>query len=86
MIADFPFPYSKFARGTAQWVALKVTPTRVPPESFICAGFNPTATKGVYLSSDGEASGRSYVGLPGGDSRAFTGGDWLIRAIVRSKQ
>ena len=78
-IADFPVPYGTFARGTAKWVAVPVTPTQVPREFIVCVGFNPTATKGVFVSRDVEASGKSLTGLPGRGGGAFTQGDWLIR-------
>jgi hypothetical protein len=81
-IADFPFPYSTFKRGQPEWVSFKVKPARVPKEFFVCVGFDPTATKGVYVSADKESSGHSYTGLPGREPKPFTGGDWLIRATV----
>jgi len=81
-IADFPFPYARFTRGAPRWVTLKVKPTNVPPQFIVCVGFNPTATKGVFVSYDGGSSGNSLVGLPGGAGHAFQQGDWLIRANV----
>jgi hypothetical protein len=81
-IADFPFPYAKLTRGNPKWVTLALQPTNVPSEFIICAGFNPTATKGVFIHYDKEGSGNSLTGLPGGGSGAFSGGDWLIRAKV----
>ncbi len=79
-IADFPFPYSRFRYGRLGWVTLKTAPTKVPAEFVICVGFNPTATKGVFVSHDAE--GRSLVGLAGKPAGNFTGGNWLIRATV----
>jgi RNA polymerase sigma-70 factor (ECF subfamily) len=81
-IAEFAFPYSKFERGNAKWVSLDVKPTRVPKSFILGVGFNPTQTKGVYLSHDRQGSGRSLVGLPGEEFRPFDQGDWLIRAKV----
>jgi len=81
-IADFPFPYSSFAWGNERWVTLSVTPTRVPTEFIVCVGFNPTATKGVYVHYDKEASGDSFFGLPGEAGRPCEQWDWLIRAKV----
>ncbi len=78
-IADFPFPYGKFPRGAPRRVRLDVKPTNVPSEFIVCVGFNPTATKGVYVHHDREGSGNSLVGLPGSQGRAFSQGDWLIR-------
>lgn len=82
VIADFKQPYSKFERGEPSWVTLKVKPMRVPATFFVCVGFNPTATKGVYVSRDGNAGGASFFGLPGKQPVAFEEGDWLIRAGV----
>jgi RNA polymerase sigma-70 factor (ECF subfamily) len=81
-IAEFAFPYSKFERGNPQWVTLEVKPTKVPKTFILGVGFNPTQTKGVYLSHDGQGSGRSLVGLPGEKSQPFSRGDWLIRARI----
>jgi RNA polymerase sigma-70 factor (ECF subfamily) len=83
VIADFPFPYAKFARGNPSWVKLDTTPTNVPAKFIICVGFNPTATKGVYVHHDAGGSGNSLVGLPGGKAgRTFSDGDWMVRAVV----
>lgn len=85
-IADFRFPYSRFTKGDPQDVILEVEPTKVPKKFIICVGFNPTRTKGIYVYHDKQASGRSYSGLPGGRARKFSGGDWLIRAVVDRKR
>jgi len=82
-IADFPFPYSSFERGNAGWVTLSTRPTKVPRRFVICAGFNPTKTKGIYVHYDKAASGNSYLSLPGTSPSPFKTGDWLIRAEVR---
>lgn len=81
-IADFAFPYSKFSRGRSKWVKLKVDPILVPRDFLICVGFNPTATKGVFVSRDDQVDGSSFTGLPGRTMRAYGKGDWLIRATV----
>lgn len=77
LIADFPFPYSRFTRGEPDWVTLRMKPVKVPAEFIICLDFHPERTKGVYISHDAE--GKSLVGLPGKPAGYFTGGDWLIR-------
>jgi len=79
-IADFTLPYAAFQRGAAKWVPLRVAPTRVPPKFIVCVGFNPSASKGVFVSHDKEGSGNSLSGLPGGEARPFAKGDWMIRA------
>ena len=81
-IAEFAFPYDRFKWGKAQWVDLAVKPTLVPREFFVCAGFNPTATKGVFVGYDGHGGKASYLGLPGKEPRAFDKGNWMIRAVV----
>ncbi len=81
-IASFKFAYAKFQRARDQWVTLNVTPTNVPRKFIVAIGFNPSATKGVYVSHDGEASGSSLTGLPGKPPEDFTKGDWLIRASI----
>ncbi|MCA9135680.1 MAG: hypothetical protein KDB00_02950 [Planctomycetales bacterium] len=81
-LAEFEFPYSKVERGDAKWVTLNLKPTSVPKQFVICLNFNPTGTKGVYISHD--AAGKSLVGLPNKRAGAFTGGDWMVRAEVDS--
>jgi hypothetical protein len=79
VICDFPFPYATFTRGAPKWVTLSVKPTNVPSEFIICAGFNPTQTKGVFVHCDKEPSGNSLLGLPGREGRLFPEGDWMMR-------
>jgi hypothetical protein len=79
-IAEFPFPYSTFKRGDPKWVTMDVIRTKVPSKFLVCVGFNPTATKGVYVGHDAEGSGSSLVGLPGDEARSFPKGDGMIRA------
>lgn len=79
-IAEFKFPYSRMERGNAKWVTLRLKPTKVPRDFVICLNFNPNSTKGVFVSHD--ADGKSLVGLPGRKAGAFTGGDWMVRAII----
>jgi len=82
-VADFAFPYKAFERGQARWVPLPIrTPTLVPKEFIVCVGFNPTGSKGVYVSRDGSGGGKTLAGLPGKGAQSFGAGDWLIRAVV----
>jgi hypothetical protein len=82
-ITEFKFPYSKFQRGNPRWVSLPLkTPIKAPPKFIVCFGFNPAATKGVFVSHDAESSGHSLTGLPGQPPSDFTTGDWMIRAKV----
>jgi RNA polymerase sigma-70 factor (ECF subfamily) len=85
-IAEFAFPYSKFERGESKWVTLQVRRTKVPKTFILGVDFDPTQTKGVYVSHDKEGSGRSSVGLPGDEPRPFKQGDWLIRARIEPAQ
>jgi hypothetical protein len=82
VIADFPFPYARFERGAEQWVTFAVKPTQAPARFIIGVSFNPTATKGVYVSYDGQGGGHSFAGLPGQPLNVFKDGNWLIRATV----
>ncbi|MGB7161006.1 MAG: hypothetical protein WBD40_23295 [Tepidisphaeraceae bacterium] len=81
-LKDFAFPYKTFLRGEPRWVTLKVDPTPLPPgKFFICLGFNPERTKGVYVHYDSSPDGDSRIGLPGSMNDAAKG-DWMIRAII----
>jgi len=81
-ITDFTFPYSTFERGEPKWVALPTRPTLVPQKFIICAGFDPTSSKGVFVHRDAASSGDSLTGLPGAAPQPFAAGDWMIRATV----
>ena len=83
VIEDFAFPYGTFKRSDPKWVKMRVKATELPDQFYICAGFNPEQTKGVYVHYDGDASGNSYKGLPGKGFEEFDNGDWMIRAVVR---
>jgi len=84
-LAEFPFRYEKFERGEPKWVTLDLKPTKLPKTFYLGVDFDPTQTKGVYVSHDakGSGSGRSVVGLPGEEPQPFDKGDWLIRAVVK---
>ena len=82
VVRELSFPYARFARGNPQWVTLPVEPTQVPRQFAICIGFNPTATKGVFVSHDAEAGGQSSSGLPGRTKSKLDRGDWLIRVSL----
>ncbi len=83
-IKEFLFPYSKFERGDSKWVTLEVERTKLPKTFILGVDFDPTQTKGVYVSHDREGSGKSMVGLPGEGHQPFQQGDWLIRARIES--
>jgi hypothetical protein len=85
-ITTFKFPYSKFGRGDAKWVKLPLRPTNVPPQFIVNAAFNPSGSKGVYVSIDPESSGSSVTGLPGRPAHDFDQGDWLIRVDVNQSK
>jgi hypothetical protein len=83
-ISEHSFPYSKFPYGKSpRWVILKIKAQRVPQDFIVCAGFNPTGTKGIRVHRDAEGSGYSLTGLPGQPPEDFAKGDWLIRVKVR---
>jgi len=83
-IAQFAFPYAKFERGDPKWVLLPVPPTLVPREFIVAVAFNPTASRGVFVSHDAQGGGRSLTGLPAAPPRPSGQGDWMIR--VRADQ
>lgn len=82
-IATFHFPYSSFKRADPVWKSFRIRPTSVPEDFIVCFGFNPEATKGVYVSHDGKTSETSTVGVPGtGEPQPFAKGNWMIRCKV----
>ena len=81
-IASFELPYDKFPRGAPQWVRIDVHPTPVPAEFIVGVSFNPTATRGVFVSHDATPDGQSLSALPGRDPVAFDDGDWLLRPVL----
>ena len=81
-IRDFTFPYAEFKRTSKpRWVSFKIPAIKVPKEFVICLNFNAERTKGVYVSHD--AQGTGLVGLPDKPAGRFTGGDWLIRPMLK---
>lgn len=86
-IAEYSFPYLMFReRGDEKWVTLRTEPTLLPEKFYLCVGFDPAQTKGVYVYQDDSPSGNSYIGLPGKEWRVYnkeSEGDWLIRPVVR---
>ena len=82
VIADFAMPYAKFRRAEPRWVPLRVEPTNVPARFVVCLGFNPTGTKGVYVSYDSDNSGNSLYALPGQEGDPAEG-DWLVRVKLQ---
>lgn len=83
VIKDFEFPYGTFKKGDPKWVKLRVEATELPERFYLCAGFDPEQTKGVFIHYDNSASGNSYTGLPEQGFAEFEDGDWMIRAVVR---
>lgn len=82
-IATFEFPYGSYTRSDPVWKSFRVRPTAVPEDFIVCFGFNPEATKGVYVSHDGEPSETSLIGVPGnGEPKLFAKGNWMIRCKV----
>ncbi len=84
VLSGFNFPYSKFTKGPPRWVTLKVKPVKLPSRFILCVGFNPERTKGVYVHSDKQNSGNSFIGLPdiGQKLKPYQKGDWKIRAMI----
>ena len=61
---------------------MRLRPTEIPAKFIVCVGLNPTGSKGVFVGHDQGGSGNSLSGLPGGSSRPFADGDWMIRVTV----
>ena len=81
-LAELKYPYSDFRAGQPGWVTVRFKPTEVPAKFVVCVGFNPTGSKGVFVGHDQGGSGNSLSGLPGGNSRPFADGDWMIRVTL----
>jgi hypothetical protein len=85
-IATFNFPYSSFTRADPVWKSFRIRPTRVPENFIVCFGFNPQATKGVYVSYDSQTSETSMIGVPEqGEAKPFAKGNWLIRCKIEKR-
>jgi beta-lactamase regulating signal transducer with metallopeptidase domain len=85
VLETFELPYAMFKRGNPKWYSMKTKATKFPRKFYLCVGFNPEKTKGVYVHHDAQASGNSYIGLPHDnfDFKPFDRGDWMIRPVVR---
>lgn len=78
-IATWTQPYNSIARGEVKWHRIEVTPTSVPKRFHVCFDFDPSATKGVYVSFDTSTSGSSRIATPGKPGTPLDAGDWMIR-------
>lgn len=86
VIAEHGVAYGKVPYGARpQWVALPIPPTKVPAKFVICLAFNPTQTKGVYVSYDAAGSGNSMIGVPSDEMRPMESGDWMIRPTIEMR-
>jgi RNA polymerase sigma-70 factor (ECF subfamily) len=84
-VKEFERPYAFFERGEHQWVKLGLPATSVPRRFYVCLGFNPTATKGVYVAYD-ESVPRSHSrsALPYSHVADVRGKfDWMIRVHLQ---
>ena len=87
VLHELSFPYSSFQRGEEKWVVLTAKePVAVPERFMLIVGFDPTQTKGIYVSHDAERDNDSRVGLPGKIGNKFNKGDWMIRAVIDPPQ
>ena len=85
-IAMWAKPYSTFARGEKQWVRVELPPTRVPEKFYVVVNFHPSASNGIFVGIDRNASGASVQGLPGAVPKPRAEGDWMIRAELDRKK
>ena len=79
---EFNRPYGLFQRGENQWFKIPIDPVSVPRRFYICLSFNPTGTKGVYVTYDQSVTrSHSRTGLPythvNDVKKKY---DWMIRA------
>jgi hypothetical protein len=82
-------PYSLFPYGMKpQWVSIEVPPVRVKGKFYVLACFNPTATKGIYVSIDESVKKtHSLIAMPekpGG--KIGSKKEWMIRASIFKKE
>ena len=78
-ISTWKKPYAAFPRGDSNWIRFEIPPTRVPKKFSLCLNFRPTATNGVYVSSDTSTQGNSVTGTPGKPPTPLKDSDWMIR-------
>jgi len=57
----------------------------VPATLHVLVGYLPTATKGVYQSTDAGTQGHSWSASPGRVGKPLDGGDWMLRAVGTAK-
>jgi len=78
---EFNRPYGLFKRGENQWFNIPIDPVSVPRRFYICLSFNPTGTKGVYVTYDQSvACSHSRLALPYTSvSDVKKKYDWMIR-------
>ena len=79
-IALWTRPYSIFVPGDKQWARIELPPTRVPEDFYVVVNFHATASNGIYLGVDQDASGNSVQGLPGSVPKPVKEGEWMVRA------
>lgn len=78
-IADFQFPLDRFEPRFRDWVTLTIEPTKIPSKFAI--GLSHQG-KALAVAFNPGKSTNSFFKKPGVGVRPYSGGDWLIRAIV----
>ena len=81
-------PYSLFERGNEKWVRIKFDPVEVQGAFHVAMFFNPTRTKGVYVSIDEDSDPTHSSILASsepGKKQSDLKGDWMIRAYLSDK-
>ena len=78
-------PYGTFERGPETWAEMKLQkPVKMNGTFLVAFNFNAWQTKGVYVSYDSsQGCQHSYQGSIRNKKRAETGGEWMIRVLVR---
>jgi len=77
------FPYAAFPSDAPDWVDLDLGVVPVPRRFAVLVCFDPTASKGVYVSQWAEKGTTSMQALPGEvQGKCAKGEGWMIRARV----
>jgi hypothetical protein len=88
VLEHIKIPYRKAVRAEMQWHTFEFPAVQVPEKFFVAFWFNAEATKGVYVGLDKNVKeSHSFAGLPDkGYNPIENKSDWMIRAVVSSKE
>lgn len=78
-------PYALFTRGEERWVTVDVPPVRLKGKFFVLVSFNPTQTRGIFVSVDNVKKPHSMSAMPNRPMGALAGQEWMIRATCMKR-